>query len=164
MKRIGLILALGLSLFATGRGPARSELADAEHRIDMAIQRRWSEDPLVLLGETRAFYVDGYGVVMTAELNLVTGPTVSPFNPTLSPETKARYRQRKLERLPQLRDLMSSTVEQAKAWFPELKDDEQIALGIQLYRYTWEDPAGIPSQIVWQAAKRKDAVVKSQDY
>ena len=163
MARFPLIIALALSLFASGRGPARSELGDAERTIDMAIQRKWSEDPLVLIGGTRAFYVDGFGVVMTTEMNLVTGPSVNPFNPTLSPEVKARYRQRKLERLPQMRDLMATTLQQAKAWFPTLKDDEQIALGVQLYRYSWEDPSGIPSQVMWQTAKKKDAPIRTQD-
>ena len=164
MKRSALILTLGLTLFATGRAPARHELANAERTIDMAIQRKWSEDPLVLIGGTRAFYVDGFGVVMTTELNLVTGPSVNPFNPTLTQETMAAYRKRKLDRLPQLRDLMATTLQQAKTWFPTLKDDEQIVLGVQLYRYVWEDPAGIPSQVMWQTGKKKDAPVKSQDH
>lgn len=163
MRRFALILTLGLTLFAAGRGPARLELANAERTVDLAIQRKWSEDPLVLIGGTRAFYVDGFGVVMTTELNLVTGPSVNPFNPTLSPETKAAYRKRKLDRLPQLRDLMATQLQQAKTWFPTLKDDEQIALGVQLYRYVWEDQAGIPSQIMWQTARKKEAPVKSQD-
>ena len=161
MIRLALLLPL---LFSIGRSPGRHELSDAEHSVDNAIQRKWAEDPLVLIGGTRAFYVEGFGVVMTAELNLVTGPSVNPFNPTLSPETKASYRKRKLDRLPQLRDLMATTLGQAKTWFPTLRDDEQIALGVQLYRYTWEDPAGIPSQVVWQTAKKKEASIKSQDY
>ena len=163
MKRLALILTLGLTLFATGRAPARSELANAERSIDNAIQRKWSEDPLVLIGGTRAFYVEGFGVVMSAELNLVTGPSINPFSGPLTPEMVAGYRKKKLERLPQMRDLMSSTLQQAKAWFPTLRDDEQIALGIQMYRYPWEDRAGIPSQVVWQTMKRKDTLVKSQD-
>src|SRR5882724_7247486 len=164
MKRLALIITLGLSLFALGRGPSRNELGEAERAIDMAIQRKWSEDPLVLIGGTRAFYIDGFGVVMTSELNLVTGPSVNPFNPVLLPETKDMYRKKKLQRLPQMRDLMATTLGQAKAWFPTLRDEEQIVLGVQLYRYSWEDPAGIPSQVVWQTAKKKDAPIKSQDY
>ena len=157
-------LALLVSLFfAIGHPPPRHELADAERTIDNAIQRKWSEDPLVLIGGTRAFYVDGFGVVMTAELNLVTGPSVNPFNPVLSPETKALYRKRKLDRLPQMRDLMATTLGQAKVWFPTLKDDDQIVIGVQLYRYSWEDPAGIPSQVTWQTLKKKDAPIKVQD-
>ena len=163
MKSLALSVAVWLSLFAAGRGPARHELADAERSVDNAIQRKWNDDPLVLIGGTRAFYVDGFGVVMTTELNLVTGPSVNPFNPTLSPETKALYRKRKLDRLPQMRDLMATTLQQAKGWFPTLRDDEQIALGIQLYRYPWEDRVGIPSQVVWQTTKRKETPVKSQD-
>ncbi len=163
MKRIALIIGMGLSLFASARGPARAELADAEHRVDMAIQQKWSDDPLVLIGGTRAFYIEGFGVVMTTELNLVTGPSVNPFHPNLSPEDKERYRKRKNERFPQLKDLMSSTVQQAKTWFPTLKDDEQIALGVQLYRYTWEDPGSIPSQMIWTTTKRANSPVKLQD-
>lgn len=163
MKRFAIILTLGLTVFAAGRAPARPELANAEHIIDNAIQRKWSEDPLVLIGGTRAFYVDGFGVVMTAELNLVIGPTINPFSGPLTPEMAVAHRKKKLDRLPQLRDLMATTLGQAKTWFPTLRDDEQVALGIQLYRYPWEDRTGIPSQIMWQTTKKKDTPVKSQD-
>ncbi|HEY3740790.1 MAG TPA: hypothetical protein VGL53_13150 [Bryobacteraceae bacterium] len=165
MKRFGLLIAAGLSLFAATTGiPPRSDLAASELMVDKAIQSKWAEDPFILIGGTRAFYINGFGVVMTTELNLVTGPSVNPFNPTLSEATKINYRKRKLERLPQLRDLMSTTLEQVKGRFPTLKDDEQVVLGVQLYRYSWEDPAGLPTQIVYQSAKRNGAPVKSQDY
>lgn len=164
MKRVTFIFTLGLTLFAaTSRGPARSELAQAELLVDQAIQRKWSDDPLVLIGGTRAFYLEGYGVVMTTELNLATGPTIGPFSPNLTADMKNNHRKRKLDRLPQLKDLMATTVQQAKSWFPGLKEDEQIALGVQMFRYSWEDPAGIPSQLVLQTQKRKDAPVKTQE-
>jgi hypothetical protein len=164
MKRAALILSLAFTLgAAVTKGPPRSDLAQAENLVDQSIQRKWSDDPLILIGSTRAFYVDGFGVVMTTELNLVAGPTIGPFSPTLTPEMKDRHRKRKLERLPQLKDLMSTTLQQAKGWFPTLRDDEQIALGVQMYRYSWEDPNGIPSQLVLQTTKRKDSTITTRE-
>jgi hypothetical protein len=164
-RRLPLLLSLAaLTLFGAGRtGPARAELSQAEQKTDISIQQRWSEDPLVLIGGSRAFYVEGFGVVITAEVNLVTGPKLTPFNQTISPETMARHRTHKLERLSQLRDLLSTDLQQAKTWFPELKDDDHIALGVQMFRYKWEDASGMPSQILMQTVKRKDAPIQVQE-
>ena len=164
-RRLPLILLLGFTLFAAGRvgGPARTELRDAEQRLDVSIQQRWVEDPQVLIGGSRAFYIDGFGVVITAEINLVTGARISPFNQTMSPEVITRHHSRKLERLPQLKDLLSTTLQQAKGWFPQLRDDEHIALGVQMFRYKWEDASDMPSQILLQTLKRKDAPIQVQE-
>ena len=162
-RRLPLILLLGITLFGRGGGPSRAELHEAEQKLDATIQQRWAEDPQVLIGGSRAFYIDGFGVVVTAELNLVTGARISPFNQTISPEVMARHRVRKLERLPQLKDLLSTTLQQAKGWFPQLKDDEHIALGVQMYRYKWEDSTGMPSQMLLQTLKRKDAPIQVQE-
>jgi hypothetical protein len=164
-RRLPVMLFLGFTLFAAGRlgGPARAELREAEQRLDNTISQRWVEDPQVLIGGSRAFYIDGFGVVITAEINLVTGARLSPFNQTMSPEVMARHRTRKLERLPQLRDLLDTVLQQAKGWFPELKDDEHIALGVQMYRYKWEDASGMPSQMLLQTLKRKDAPIQVQE-
>ena len=146
-----------------GRVPARAALKDAEVRFDAMIQKQWTDDPYVLLGNTRAIYIDGFGIVLTAEVNLVTGPTVSPFNPTLPKEASARHRDKKLQRLPQLRQLVKAGAEAAKTWFPDAAANDNIVVGVTLLKYSWEDATGIPSQVLAITPHRKDAPVKFQE-
>lgn len=163
-----LVAAMAGGLQAEEAAPPRkfprAPMADAEKRFDAQVQKRWADDPLVLLGNTRAMFVDGVGVVMSVELNLVTGPTVGPFNPNISPEAVARHRQRKLIRLPELKALMKETVAAARTWFPDLKDEESIVLGVSLLRYTWEDAKGMPTQIVMQTRRKAGSPVREQEF
>ncbi len=160
---LGLCFVLAANSFAADRKPSRAVLKEAELRFDSMIQKQWTDDPYVLLGNTRAIYVDGVGVVMTSEINLVTGPTVSPFNPSISKEAIARHRDRKLQRLPQLKQLVKSGVENARTWFPDLMETDNIVIGVTLLKYSWEEAAGIPAQIVGITQHRKDAAVKLQE-
>ena len=161
--RLPVFLLLSLTLFAAPSRVPRAELREAENRFDTVIQKRWVDDQRVLLGTSRAFYVDGYGVIVTAEINLLTGPSVTPFSLPISPEMIAQHRAKKLERLAHMKDLLASTAQQAKSWFPELRDDEHIAVGVQMYRYVWEDATGLPRQLLSQTTKRNDARVQVQE-
>ena len=158
-----LWLSLALTLSAADRKPARSALVAAEKQFDAMVQSRWTDDPYVLLGNTRAIYVDGFGVVLTAEINLSTGPTVSPFSPTISKESIARHRDKKLQRLPQLKELIKKGAESARGWFPDLADSDNVVVGVTVLKYPWEDAAGIPSQLVGITQHRKAAAVALQE-
>lgn len=161
-----LILFAAVTLAAATPGekkPSRPVLREAETRFDMMIQKQWAEDPYVLLGNTRAIYVEGFGVIMTAEINLVTGPTVSPFNPTIAKEAIARHHDRKVQRLPQLRELVKAGSEAARTWFPDLADNDNLIIGVTLLKYAWEDGTGLPSQVIAVTQKKKNAAVKLQE-
>lgn len=158
-----LTLSLALTASAADRKPTRALLIEAEKRFDAMVQSKWTDDPFVLLGNTRAVYVDGFGVVMTAEINLSTGPTVSPFNPTISKEAAAKHRDKKLQRLPQLKELIRKGAESARMWFPELGDNDNLVVGVTVLKYQWEDATGIPSQLVGITQHRKEAAVKLQE-
>jgi hypothetical protein len=162
MRKLLLMLLSALCLMA--KAPSRNTLADSEKYFDNTIRRKWADDPLVLLGNTRTIYIEGVGVVITAEINLATGPTVGPFNPNISKEAIAQHREKKLARLPQLRTLMKESLAQLRQLLPELRDDEMVVLGVSLLRYGWEDPTGIPSQIVMRTKKLKTAPVEEQEY
>lgn len=161
--RILLFLTFALALTAADRKPSRASLVAAEKQFDAMVQKQWTDDPFVLLGNTRAIYVDGYGVVLTAEINLSTGPTVSPFSPTISKESIAKHRDKKLERLPQLKELIKKGTETARTWFPELAATDNLVVGVTVLKYPWEDATGMPSQLVGITQQRKDAAVKLQE-
>ena len=158
-----LFLTLSLALTAANRKPTRGELVVAEKQFDAMVQKQWIDDPYVLLGNTRAIYVDGFGVVLTAEINLSTGPTVGPFSPTISKESIAKHRDKKLQRLPQLKELIRKGTDTARTWFPGLAATDNLVVGVTVLKYQWEDATGIPSQLVGITQQRKDAIVKLQE-
>jgi hypothetical protein len=163
MRRLLVFLSLVFAMAAADRKPTRASLIAAEKQFDAMVQRQWVDDPYVLLGTTRAIYVDGFGVVMTAEINLSTGPTVSPFNPTISKESIAKHRDKKLQRLPQLKELIKNGTISARTWFPELAATDNLVVGVTVLKYQWEDATGMPSQLIGITQQRKDAAVKLQE-
>ncbi len=70
-----------------------------EKSLDNRISRLWQDNPFLLLGPTRGVYLEGYGAVFTAEVNLVANP-ISLMQATLTKEDIAKHRQKKLERIP----------------------------------------------------------------
>lgn len=133
----------------------RASIAAMEASFDKKLAKLWTDDPFLLLGMTRGVYLDGFGAVFTAEVNLVTGPTITPFRPQISKEDILRHHQRKIERLPILRKAMRSMLMDSAASLDNVAADEQIVLGVTLTRYPWEDMTGIPTQILMQSRKRE---------
>jgi len=114
-----------------------------------------SGNPFTLLGSTRGLYLEGYGAVFTAEMNLVPGLSLSPFRQTISPEEIARVRARKLEQLPVLRKTMQAMLLSAAASLDDVPKDERIVLGVIMLYLPAEDSAGMPSKIVMQGLRGK---------
>lgn len=108
-----------------------------------------------MLGATRGIYLDGYGAVFTAEVNLVTGPTMMPMRAEVTKEEKDRHRQKKIERLPQLKRMLRQALVESAASLDTVPPDEQIVIAVFLTRYSWEDVSGLPVQLILQAPKKK---------
>src|SRR5882724_6792216 len=53
---------------------ARNTVALTEKSLDDRFNKLWSDNPFVVLGPTRGVYLEGYGAVFTAEINLVSAP------------------------------------------------------------------------------------------
>ncbi|MBK5294152.1 MAG: hypothetical protein JJE04_21050 [Acidobacteriia bacterium] len=151
-----MALAAALSLAAPVR-VSRSTLATLERRFDERIERHSIDDPLYLLGSTRGVYLEKYGAVFTAEMNLVTGPAITPFRPKLSKEEVDKLRMKKLTRLPEVRQLMRDMMVTSATALDTVPPEEQIVVGVSFFYYSWENGAGLPGQIVMQA-KRKTLV------
>ncbi len=76
-------LLVAALLLASAASPAsiektrigRTELAQMELELDRQIRRALDiNDPFDLIGSTRGVYLENYGAVFTAEVNLVIGP------------------------------------------------------------------------------------------
>jgi len=158
VKRSFLIgaLAAACCVFAFGAAETvlgRPAIAAMEKGLDSELSGLWPDDPFLLLGTTRGVYLDGFGAVFTAELNLVAGPILTPMNPIPSKEMIAHQRERKLERLPKLRDAMRNILADAASGLDSLPRDQQVVFAVTLARYRWEDTTGLPSHIMMQGRR-----------
>ncbi len=163
MRRLFWLLAAVAAAAPADRPRAvRESLATLERIFDSRIERQSIEDPFLLLGTTRGVYLEGYGAVLTAEVNLVTGPAITPFRPSLSKEDVARLHAKKRQRLPVLRQLMREMLLDAAGSLEAVLAQEQIVLAVSLFYYSWEDRTGLPGQILMQAQRQQLLALKQR--
>ena len=91
-----LLLVVAASAIASDapRVP-RNTLAATEKDLDNRFTKLWSDNPFVVLGPTRGVYLEGYGAVFTAEVNLVAGPTIGIMTPPMTKQDIAQHKQKK---------------------------------------------------------------------
>jgi len=159
MTRLAAVLLTGMLLAHAalpGATPrvSRAAMQDIERTFDQRIQRYSIDAPIDLLGATRGVYLENYGAVLSTEVNLVVGPVLSPFRPKLTKEELDRLRQRKLERLPVLKQLVRDMMVTAATRLSTVPLREQIVVGVTLFHYSWEDSSGLPGQILMQAERK----------
>jgi len=158
MRNVGILCltlcALPAGTMADKPKVSRAMVKAMEEGMDQRLQALWPDSPVQVLGLTQGVYIAGYGAVFMSEVNLATGTAVSPFHPTLSPEEIKRIHERKVERLPKLKETMQQMlVDSAKSMDP-VAADEQIAVGISLFYWNWEIKDGLPAQIVMHAPRK----------
>jgi hypothetical protein len=157
MKRILLPLllltaVLGLTA-STAPRVTRSTLAANEKNLDARILKLVDDNPFLLIGPTRGVYLEGYGAVFTAEVNLVIAP-VGLMHPTLTKEEMVVYRQKKLDRMPQLKKTLRDALVSTATSLGTVPSEEQITIVAFLSRYPWEDPS-LPVQVTVQGQRKK---------
>jgi hypothetical protein len=153
-----LLLVVAASAIASDapRVP-RTTLAAAEKSLDNRFAGLWNDNPFIMLGPTRGVYLEGYGAVFTAEVNLVAGPQITIIMQSPTKQSIAEHRQKKLARIPELKKAMAKALADTAA-SPEMAGvppDEQIVLVAFLSHFPWEDLTGVPSQITMQSSKKK---------
>lgn len=153
-----LILAATLTVAAvTEPVVTRAMLIPVEKKIDQRLETLFDE-PFLLLGMTRGLYLEKFGAVFSAELQLISTPGTGTFGFTApTKEMIINTRNKKLERLPALKDAMRAQLASAAVALERLPVDEKVVFGISIYRRSWEDSTGLPAQIVMQA-NRKDLI------
>lgn len=169
--RLALAMLLAFSTLSAAERPriTRDAFLTVERQFDNRLQRP-IENPFNLLGGTRGLYVEGFGAVLTTELNLVSGPTISPFRQEITQKEIAALKQRKVERLSHLKEIMREMMASFARSLETLPVSEQIVLGVSLLYFKWEDSAGLPRQVLMQATKQalltagEKADIKVQEY
>jgi hypothetical protein len=153
-----LLLVIAASAIASDapRVP-RNTLAATERRLDNSFTKLWSDNPFVVLGPTRGVYLEGYGAVFTAEVNLVAGPTLGIMTPPMTKQDIAQHKQKKIARIPELKKALAKALADtaSSAEMAAVPADEQIVLVAFLSHFPWEDLDGLPAQIAMQGSKKQ---------
>jgi hypothetical protein len=116
-----------------------------------------NNDQLDLLGNTRGVYLDGFGVVFTAEVSLVMTPAITPFRSSINKETADAVHTKKTQRLPFLKAAMKEMLSNMAATLSQLPQDQQMVVVVRFWYEPWEDLTGMPAQL-FARASRKDAI------
>ncbi|HLY18276.1 MAG TPA: hypothetical protein VKR61_13680 [Bryobacteraceae bacterium] len=155
-------LAIFLALFFAGQEAVPTHarithavLAGLERAFDGRLERANAPDSFYLLGSTRGVYLEGYGVVFSAEINLIVSPNLSPFHQSFTKIEITRIHDRKVRQLPVLRQNMREMLAASAASLENLPPSEQVVVAVSLFHYSWEDASGMPNQIVMQAERQK---------
>ena len=158
---IALAIALPAGSIADKPKISRPMIAALEQSFENQLVKLWPDDPASIIGIPQGLYISGYGVVFTSQVNLAPAPGITPFHQTNSKEDVARTHQKKIARLPRLKEVMQDMLLASAASLDPVPPDEQITIGISLYNWYWEDTTGLPAQIVMHAPKRLLVQVKS---
>ena len=152
---LAVLLGMVLPAAQVDKPPVtRAALVPIEKRIDARLGRPAQEEAYDLLGNTRAVYLEGFGVVFTTEVGLLQIPPITPFNPSFSKEEIQMIHQRKAAKLPLLKQAMREMLAASAASLTALPADDQVAVAVTLFYFSWENRTGLPSQILMQAPKK----------
>jgi hypothetical protein len=149
-----LLCALPAGSMADKPKVTRTMLEAMEKSVDGKLQSLFAPDPAEIVGVTQGAYINGYGAVFMSEINLAPAAGITPFHPTVSPDEIKRTHDRKVQRIAALRNSMRDMLVDSAASLDSVPADEQVALGVSLFYWTWENREGLPAQIVMHAPKK----------
>ena len=119
-------------------------------------------DPYNLLGgTTRCTYLNGYGALITVELELVAASDINPFRPAYSAQEIEALHDRKVKKLPVLKDTLRALMVSSADTLTSLPPNERVAVEARLWHFRWEDSKGIPDRIFMSAEKSKLLTAKA---
>jgi hypothetical protein len=151
-----LLLAIAASAIASDAPRvSRDQLVAVEKLLDSHYAKLWEDNELAVLGPTRGIYLEGYGAVMTSEVNPVAGPTLLFMRGPLNKDEIEKFRQKKIGRLPELRKAMRQALIDSATALDNVPAEEQIVVVTLLSKYPFEDVKGLPKQIMMQAQRKR---------
>lgn len=150
-----LLAAIATVCFASTESKISTKaMLAVESTIDNAFRVN-TPDPYDLLGTARGSYLPGYGTLFTVELQLVFTQAQLPFRGPYTPAEVAAIHDRKLKKLPLLKDTMRGLLANASASLDALPPNEQVAIEAIIWHYNWEDSKNIPQRLLMTATKEK---------
>jgi len=157
-----LLMAL-LGVFAAAPAPQagapgrdfaalKRQMDQGDQQLRDALLKMFEARPFMILGEPKSTYLEGFGVVVHAELNLYPVAVLSPFTSkqALDNEIKLEQEQKPL-RLKELRNRLREVLAEQGTALTQLSSEENVAIVIHLFNVRQQ--ANIPGQVVAQAKR-----------
>ena len=132
----------------------RAMIEGMQHSFDNKLSSLWPQDPAEVLGLSQGTYIQGYGAVFLGEVNLAPAAGISPFHPTVGADEVRRTHEKKIQRMAAVRTAMRAMLMDSARSLDSLPADEQVAVGLSLFYWKWENRDGLPAQIVMHAPRR----------
>src|SRR5258708_23793001 len=156
-----LLCALPIGSMADKSKVSRAAIQAIEGNMDSHLMKLWPDDPMQVLGLTQGAYINGFGAVCMSEVNLAPGAGITPFHQTITKDELTRMHDKKLTRLPKLKDAMQEMLLNSASSLDSVPASEQITLGITLFYWLGENTEGLPAQVVMRAPTRGLGNVKT---
>jgi hypothetical protein len=154
MKKTSMLLiAVALSVAAaSGARVSGNALKAVEGSIDQRFKALWEDNPFTLIRPTRGIYLEGYGAVFTVDVSPVLS-SISLMHPVVSKEEVLKAHKARLERVPQVKQVIRLAMADAAASLDPLPADDLITFVVFLDAHQWEDVSGTPAQLTFRAKK-----------
>lgn len=156
-----LLCSLPIGSMADKSKVSRGAIQAIEANMDSHLTKLWPDDPMQVLGLTQGAYIGGFGAVFMSEVNLAPSAGITPFHQTITKDELARTHDKKLTRLPKLKEAMQDLLLNSASSLDSVPANEQITLGITLFYWVGENTDGLPAQIVMHAQRRALVNVKT---
>jgi hypothetical protein len=149
-----LLGSLPIGSMANKSKVSRGAIQAIEENMDSHLRKMWPDDPMQVIGLTQGAYINGFGAVFMSEVNLSPGAGITPFHQTITKDELTRMHDKKLTRLPKLKEAMQDMLLNSASSLDSVPANEQITLGITLFYWHGENTEGLPAQIVMHAQRR----------
>jgi hypothetical protein len=150
----GLLVLCALPGVADAPKVNRGMIEAMQQSLDGKMSRLWPQDPVEMIGWSQGTYIQGYGAIFLGEVNLAPAAGISPFHPTVSAEEIRRTHDKKIQRMAAIRTAMRAMLVDSARSLDSVPADEQVALGLTLFYWKWENRDGLPAQIVMHAQRK----------
>lgn len=153
---IALLAACALPCGSLADSPkvTRGMIEAMQHSLDTKVASLWPQDPAEVLGLSQGTYIEGYGAILLGQVNIAPTAGISPFHPTVTPDEVRRTHDKKLQRIPAIRAAMRAMLVDSARSLDSVPADEQVAIGLSLFYWKWENREGLPAQIVMHAPRK----------
>jgi hypothetical protein len=172
--KFAAVLLCGIALVAASVSPrvSRDNVATLERLTDGKVVQVDATTPGDVLGYTRGVYLEGYGAVFSAEVDLNPYAAVNPFRPKYTAAQVDNLRTQKQVRIGVLKKRMVESMVVIAQNLEGVPTSERIALAVTIPYFPWEKSEGMPRQILIQAQKSallnagtlNDAALKVQEF
>ena len=151
---VALMVLCALPSVADGPRVNRGMIEAMQHSLDNKLSGLWPQDPAEVLGLSQGTYIQGYGAIFLSEVNLAPTAGISPFHPTVSPDEIRRTHEKKMQRMAAIRAAMRAMLVDSARSLDSVPSDQQVAVGLSLFYWKWENRDGLPAQIVMHAQRK----------